>query len=959
MVANAPVFSMKGVFDPNAPAPAGYIGGVGRGATGFTTRSDIGPARTAADAPEEGVDKEARDRRFRKRPREGEEEDDEDGGDVTKPADDVVGFVNPMFATARYDEDDKAADAVYAAVDAHMAERRAKQKAAAEKAESEKLASVRPRIQAQFADLKADLGAVAVDEWAAIPAIGDRSLRYKQRAEERLTAAPDTLLADRMRANDVSTTVVEAGGDGTETTDLTKVGEARGAMLGVKLDRRADSVSGQTVVDPKGYLTDMKSVKVTSDAEVSDIRRAQKLLKNVRTTNPKHAPSWISAARLEEIAGRLTSARRIINEGCQACAESEDVWLEAARLHTPANAKAVLARAVRHVPRSTKIWLRASALETGAAAKKAVLRRALELMPNSVRLWKAAVELEEKEDARVLLGRAVECVPHSADMWLALAHLEEYTRAKQVLNKARQAIPGEPRIWLTAARLEEAHGKAAIVERIVAKAVTSLAQHTTTMDREYWLKEAESCEALDAPATCGAIVRATLGLGVEEEDRKAVWTTDAESALSHGSVATARAIYECCVATFPGKKGLWLRLAHLEKEHGTGATLLDVLARATRACPSSEILWLMRAKETWLMPEAAGGGVDAARAILEDAFKENGNSMQIWLAAAKVEGESGEWERARAVLARARERAPGPPVWLKSAKLERQLAVSRAAGGDDAGAQEATAAERALLDDAVARFPTYERFWMMMGQHLARVGSVAEARAAYQRGLKAVPGSALLWVDAARLEESVSPASARAMLERARKAHPKSADVWNAAIGVEMRAARRAAEDAAATDETSIRAARALVATALRADHCPADGRIWSLAIELEPRAKRKDRSALAVRTCDNDPYVLVTVARWLWAEHRLDRARSWLDRAVTLDGTVGDHWAVYYRFEREHGTPEAAAAVRERCVKAAPRYGELWTSVSKGFDANGVSGETLPVGDVLDRVSAAVEPLK
>lgn len=30
------------------PAPAGYVAGLGRGATGFTTRSDIGPARPGA-----------------------------------------------------------------------------------------------------------------------------------------------------------------------------------------------------------------------------------------------------------------------------------------------------------------------------------------------------------------------------------------------------------------------------------------------------------------------------------------------------------------------------------------------------------------------------------------------------------------------------------------------------------------------------------------------------------------------------------------------------------------------------------------------------------------------------------------------------------------------------------------------------------------------------------------------
>ena len=34
-------------------APLGYVAGVGRGATGFTTRSNIGPARDATDVPNE------------------------------------------------------------------------------------------------------------------------------------------------------------------------------------------------------------------------------------------------------------------------------------------------------------------------------------------------------------------------------------------------------------------------------------------------------------------------------------------------------------------------------------------------------------------------------------------------------------------------------------------------------------------------------------------------------------------------------------------------------------------------------------------------------------------------------------------------------------------------------------------------------------------------------------------
>lgn len=35
------------------PAPLGYVAGVGRGAVGFTTRSDIGPARDSNDLPDD------------------------------------------------------------------------------------------------------------------------------------------------------------------------------------------------------------------------------------------------------------------------------------------------------------------------------------------------------------------------------------------------------------------------------------------------------------------------------------------------------------------------------------------------------------------------------------------------------------------------------------------------------------------------------------------------------------------------------------------------------------------------------------------------------------------------------------------------------------------------------------------------------------------------------------------
>jgi pre-mRNA-processing factor 6 len=124
--------------------------------------------------------------------------------------------------------------------------------------------------------------------------------------------APDSLLAravaqtDTAKSIDPSTGLSSAlGGTSSVQSDLTAIGGGRSTMLRSQLDRLSDSVTGQSTVDPKGYLTDLTSIKISSDAEISDIKKARLLLKSVIQTNPKHAPGWIAAARLEEVAGKL------------------------------------------------------------------------------------------------------------------------------------------------------------------------------------------------------------------------------------------------------------------------------------------------------------------------------------------------------------------------------------------------------------------------------------------------------------------------------------------------------------------------------------------------------------------------------------------------------------------------------------------------------------------------------
>ena len=65
---------------------------------------------------------------------------------------------------------------------------------------------------------------------------------------------------------------------------------------------------------PQGYLTDLKSMTLKSDADIADIKKARLLLRSVIQTNPNHAPGWVAIARLEELAGNMGEARKLLQE---------------------------------------------------------------------------------------------------------------------------------------------------------------------------------------------------------------------------------------------------------------------------------------------------------------------------------------------------------------------------------------------------------------------------------------------------------------------------------------------------------------------------------------------------------------------------------------------------------------------------------------------------------------------
>ena len=90
---------------------------------------------------------------------------------------------------------------------------------------------------------------------------------------------------------------------------------------------------------------------------------------------------------------------------------------------------------------------------------------------------------------------------------------------------------------------------------------------------------------------------------------------------------------------------------------------------------------------------------------------------------------------------------------------------------------------------------------------------------------------------------------------------------------------------------------------AIALQECPNSGLLWSEAIFMEPRPQRKTKSVDALKKCDNDPIIITTIARLFWAERKVDKARTWFEKAVKVDPDRGDSWAWFYKFECQHGT--------------------------------------------------------
>ena len=987
----------------NQPAPENYVAGLGRGATGFTTRSDLGPAR-------EGPSEDQVSQRcfshsicqmlsacqikaaLQKRAEqlgtaapsaygvpEKKTEDDDDDERFQDPENETG-----LFAGGEFTREDQEADEIFAAVDEKLEKRRrsrryvkpffnlpfspsipkslvylslhlartryrhmrdGESREAREAQERAEYEANNPKIQQQFSDLKRGLSSMSEEDWASLPEPGDLTRKNKRLKADRMNnrhyAVPDSVIAGARDSMQLDNTVQDDGA--------------------------ATNGSGAEGID--GTLTDFRSIGQARD-KVLQLRLDQ------ATNNESAANSTSGTSSTIDPKGYLTSLTK--SELKAGEVEVGDVnrvrvlldsVIKTNKLHAPGHialcrlesfagrtvaARKAIMRGAELCPTSEDIWQEAITVhqEGNNQNAKVIAARALQKCPTSTQLWIRAMSLEtEPNSKKRVLRKALDLIPKSVQLWKQLINLQEDTNeAKLLMAKATEECPFSVELHIGLANVEFNNGNGD-----AARTVLNRARSLIPTSHEIWTAAIKLSEAIGMPPPDRVAKAAVKSLAQNSAMlKREEWITEAEKCESDNAPRSAAAIIQETLAygldpDDEDLKKIFLDDAEASIQRNKFVTARAIFAYLLRLFPTSKSAW-----KKSLEFERAHGSQEEYWRLLEKSCEACPDVEEFWIMNSRAKWEAGEKTEARRVLARSfKQLSSSENVILSAVELE---------------TKDGQISEAAQLLQTARQEADTSRIWYISVDFARKYGNSdgsnrdETALDLVNQGLQIHPSEPRLHMQKGQIY------TAMGKIPQAREAYSLGTRACKTAVPLYLLLSRLEESQNLTTKARSvlergalatksplitleavrverragnIAQAKSLMARALQ--QFPTDGPLWSENIwHLEDRTKRKPRSLEAIKKVDNDPNLFVAVARVFWTERKIDKAASWFEKAILLDPDLGDTWGWYWQFLGEYGTPEKKTEVLEKIRLQEPKHGEVWAAVRKDPENMGVNVEGL-----------------
>lgn len=674
----------------NMKPPPNYKPGVGRGATGFTTRADLAPLTgvpdpTTFDSPSSQFQ-------------------DADS-DVEKGT--FFNRASSKLLLSKSDADEEG-------VKKHLSQ----------------LFGI--ATASEFDQLERDLATIKAEDWANIPPASDFTRRNKRlRREEALArrtfAIPDSVLLKK-REQDML--------DNTLNGPVGSTSDHASPILGEKIE----------AVDRHEYLKELESAQKAFLVEeknwdlVHDPESTRKVLETAIKDFPTNSQPYIGLARLEERQNRLKEARKIISSGSLHCENSTDVWLESIRLHPTSEARAIASKALSLLPHELQLWKAALKLEKTVIGQRQVVHKALEYHPTSVELWLKAAELES-DDRDLVLRQALELVPESEELWLAL---------DSSLEEAQAALPNSRAICIARAVKAEQAGRngASIIDAFISKHKDQ-SQDWVQRALTIHSKAPQCARAIlrHVQVNFRGNPKEVRFLLESVEKSKEMYDYWAALEQEWGNLAKSSAVLEQAVAEYPDDEQLWIKLlSHDATTNNLSALIDQAIANAPtkpvyfalgqcclRAQDLNRAIEMFKCagdlgREQLLWALQASGQNRQANDLMQEFLCANSDvSIGIYLEGARIAASLDE--DPRKILDIGLQKTKNPRIFIALAEAEEYRGqIIRA---------------RALLNKLVLLHPKYAQGWYELVRFENR--QKRDSSVVLNKALQACPRSGILW----------------------------------------------------------------------------------------------------------------------------------------------------------------------------------------------------------------------